>query len=277
MPILLRDRSPLSEQRSDTRHFSSNPNTKLEVKAENVIQSVLDDSSRFYAQAQKAEFLPSGDLVRPDVVVRDGRSGRAVYVVDAKNYGDTLPKGEVDKLLRDMRAVNAPGGGLYVAARTHVPDGLQVYASENGVNLVRDGPHAKREMKAAMGLSETSHDKGRHERASGGRPVKTDGTPDMRYAANKGTKTTSSRAFGGGPLKADGTPDMRYAANKIAVASARSSGGGPLKVDGTPDMRYAANKGRGASASKPSSRGGGSGPLKKDGTPDLRYKANRYE
>jgi hypothetical protein len=40
-----------------------------------------------------------------------------------------------------------------------------------------------------------------------------------------------------GPLKKDGTPDMRYKANKAKP--------GPLKKDGTPDMRYKANKKKG--------------------------------
>ena len=40
-------------------------------------------------------------------------------------------------------------------------------------------------------------------------------------------------------LKADGTPDMRYKANKDAAKPAPA---GPLKKDGTPDMRYKANK-----------------------------------
>jgi hypothetical protein len=39
--------------------------------------------------------------------------------------------------------------------------------------------------------------------------MKKNGTPDMRYKANKGLKTTSA-----GPLKKDSTPDMRYKANK---------------------------------------------------------------
>ena len=39
------------------------------------------------------------------------------------------------------------------------------------------------------------------------------------------------------PTKKDGTPDMRYKANKDAAKAA-----GPLKKDGTPDMRYKANK-----------------------------------
>lgn len=42
-----------------------------------------------------------------------------------------------------------------------------------------------------------------------------------------------------GPLKKDGTPDMRYKANKDA---AKAKPAGPLKKDGTPDMRYKANK-----------------------------------
>jgi hypothetical protein len=37
-------------------------------------------------------------------------------------------------------------------------------------------------------------------------------------------------------MKADGTPDMRYKANKPVVAP------GPKKADGTPDMRYKKNK-----------------------------------
>lgn len=40
------------------------------------------------------------------------------------------------------------------------------------------------------------------------------------------------------PTKKDGTPDMRYKANKEA-AKAKP---GPVKKDGTPDMRYKANK-----------------------------------
>ena len=39
-------------------------------------------------------------------------------------------------------------------------------------------------------------------------------------------------------LKADGTPDMRYKANKAAKANPA----GPKKKDGTADMRYKANK-----------------------------------
>ena len=39
-------------------------------------------------------------------------------------------------------------------------------------------------------------------------PVKSDGTPDMRYKVNKERKKQQ------GPLKKDGTPDKRYKANR---------------------------------------------------------------
>lgn len=41
--------------------------------------------------------------------------------------------------------------------------------------------------------------------------MKADGTPDMRYKANKTTKMAT------GPTKADGTPDMRYKTNKTTT------------------------------------------------------------
>lgn len=40
--------------------------------------------------------------------------------------------------------------------------------------------------------------------------LKADGTPDMRYAENKTTKTTVVK----GPVKKDGTADMRYKVNQ---------------------------------------------------------------
>jgi|APLak6261672214_1056088.scaffolds.fasta_scaffold08091_1 uncharacterized protein involved in copper resistance len=42
------------------------------------------------------------------------------------------------------------------------------------------------------------------------------------------------------PVKKDGTPDMRFKANKEAAKAATPAG--PLKKDGTPDMRHKANK-----------------------------------
>ena len=53
---------------------------------------------------------------------------------------------------------------------------------------------------------------------------------------------TSSFVFA--QLKKDGTPDMRYKANKELYGSSysRSTNQYPTKSDGTPDMRYKANK-----------------------------------
>ena len=100
-----------------------------------------------------------------------------------------------------------------------------------------------------------------------------------------------------GPLKSDGTPDMRSAANRSSNVSPYSYGGstyisGSSSTDGTPggtpDIRYAANK---SGYDDPSSSGYWSAgsfystrllasraspcPLKSDGTPDVRYVANR--
>ncbi len=62
------------------------------------------------------------------------------------------------------------------------------------------------------------------------------------------TKTTAPAAkTATGPKKTDGTPDMRYAENKGKVAATA----GPKKADGTPDMRYAENKGKAAAPAKP--------------------------
>lgn len=97
-------------------------------------------------------------------------------------------------------------------------------------------------------------------------------------------------------LKKDGTPDMRYKANRdrAAQSSGSSSSGSSstttpprLKKDGTPDMRYKENRDRAGSNSPtrttppttrttpPARTPPAPGPLKKDGTPDMRYKENR--
>ncbi|MBX3040399.1 MAG: hypothetical protein KF789_06790 [Bdellovibrionaceae bacterium] len=99
-------------------------------------------------------------------------------------------------------------------------------------------------------------------------------------------------------LKKDGTPDMRYKANRDKASQSSNSGSssrretppprrdtspspGPLKKDGTPDMRYKENRDRygsnpPATTTKPPVRSNPEpGPLKKDGTPDMRYKENR--
>lgn len=72
--------------------------------------------------------------------------------------------------------------------------------------------------------------------------AKTPATPSKAPAAVKATT---------GPKKADGTPDMRYAENKGKAAAST----GPKKADGTPDMRYAENKGKTASPAKPKKKG----------------------
>ena len=80
------------------------------------------------------------------------------------------------------------------------------------------------------------------------------------------SSSSSGSSYGGstscGPVKRDGTPDMRYAANRSVYggpssygsssysarssSSGRSYGGssscGPLKSNGTPDMRFASNR-----------------------------------
>lgn len=52
-------------------------------------------------------------------------------------------------------------------------------------------------------------------------PTKADGTPDRRYAANRGSSSSAAR----GPTKADGTPDMRFAANRGSGGGGRRGGG----------------------------------------------------
>ena len=51
-------------------------------------------------------------------------------------------------------------------------------------------------------------------------------------------KHTEVKIKSKGNMKADGTPDMRYKANKMAAPAVS----GPKKKDGTADMRYKANK-----------------------------------
>jgi hypothetical protein len=59
-------------------------------------------------------------------------------------------------------------------------------------------------------------------------------------AAPAKAKTEKTAKPAAGPTKKDGTPDMRYKANKDGGAKAAPAG--PMKKDGTPDMRYKANK-----------------------------------
>ena len=56
-------------------------------------------------------------------------------------------------------------------------------------------------------------------------------------AQTKKAEPAKTAKAAAGPAKSDGTPDMRYKANKEATKQA-----GPTKKDGTPDMRYKDNK-----------------------------------
>lgn len=64
-------------------------------------------------------------------------------------------------------------------------------------------------------------------------------TKDARTKPATTTTPAKTATTAAGPTKKDGTPDMRYKANKDAAAAKPA---GPLKKDGTPDMRYKANK-----------------------------------
>ncbi|MBS1606656.1 MAG: hypothetical protein JST42_28630 [Bacteroidetes bacterium] len=57
-------------------------------------------------------------------------------------------------------------------------------------------------------------------------------------AAPAKTKTEKTAKPAAGPTKKDGTPDMRYKANKDAAKTPAQH----TKKDGTPDMRYKENK-----------------------------------
>jgi hypothetical protein len=114
---------------------------------------------------------------------------------------------------------------------------------------------------------------------SAGRPVHSDGK-FMSYAEarRRGWGFSSNPT---GPTKKDGTPDMRYAANRAAASTSWSS---------APSYSsYCSPSGGGGGFSPWSMGGGGSysgsacysvssnptGPMKLDGTPDMRYSANR--
>jgi hypothetical protein len=65
-------------------------------------------------------------------------------------------------------------------------------------------------------------------------------TTAKKPKATKAATTTSSASTtpAAGPKKADGTPDMRYKANKDAAKTPPQH----LKKDGTPDKRFKENK-----------------------------------
>ena len=92
-------------------------------------------------------------------------------------------------------------------------------------------------------------------------PLKSDGTPDMRFAISKAVV----------PIKSDGTPDMRYAINKPS-SKEYVYPVGPTKNDGTLDMRFKENK---ELVENYSSKKALNLPMKKDGTLDMRFKVNQ--
>ncbi|KAJ3135355.1 hypothetical protein HDU90_004079 [Geranomyces variabilis] len=249
----------LREARSKGRAKSKNPNTRLEVRAEDLIDKILTSCSgschrrhcnhqQHHAEAQRAVIVAAtgsrnNNPIRPDIVIRDARTGRAVAVIDAKNYigGAPLPLCQVEKLVRDMRAVGAPLGGLFVAKSTRIGPKTSEYAALNNVKIVTDGKNALRDMEEAIqvyGCDKSSLSSKIKEmlrsaldkvsmKASASRPapppsplrLMKDGTPDLRFSANRTALVSKSPANARGPLKKDGTPDMRYKANTTTTRS----------------------------------------------------------
>lgn len=61
-------------------------------------------------------------------------------------------------------------------------------------------------------------------------------TANKTKATTTATKSAATTTAAAGPKKADGTPDMRYKANKNAAKTPQH-----LKKDGTPDKRFKEN------------------------------------
>ena len=79
-------------------------------------------------------------------------------------------------------------------------------------------------------------------------PLKSDGTPDMRYAVNKATyssqmsRRSSGYSSGSSYYSSAGYSSPVSPSNQSFASSSLSFGCGPLKSDGTPDMRFKANR-----------------------------------
>ncbi|XP_078342924.1 uncharacterized protein LOC144628655 [Oculina patagonica] len=85
------------------------------------------------------------------------------------------------------------------------------------------------------------------------------------YSSRSSSSGSVSGSSSCGPLKRDGTPDMRYAAN-------RSSYGSPVSSGYSSGVASYSSR---SSSSGGAFRSSSCGPLKSNGTPDMRFKANR--
>jgi len=95
--------------------------------------------------------------------------------------------------------------------------GFSTSFAQTATTTVKQAPKkattaVKTETKKATTTVKTEAKQVEKKAASTGAKLKADGTPDMRYKENKGTKVVAP-----GPKKKDGTADMRYKANKEAV------------------------------------------------------------
>ncbi|KAI8821013.1 uncharacterized protein EV422DRAFT_506235 [Fimicolochytrium jonesii] len=233
VPYNLRNRESLRAQRSSARTHSTNPHTQFEIKVENLVESALQPT--LHAEAQKT--VPVRQHVRPDIVVRENRTGKAKLVIDAKNYAGTIPVAEVEKLAGDMRVVGAARGVLYVAEGAGVSVRTEEVARRAGIAIVRDGREGRRMLAGMVVEAGGGRDGSGVAIFAGGHD-----SPDLRVAAGRDVESRGRTAAG--PLKKDGTPDMRYAVNKAAYGGTKSSNAvaGRLTTEDPLDSRYAANR-----------------------------------
>jgi len=100
---------------------------------------------------------------------------------------------------------------------------------------------------SAAGFAQTTQkvaepvQKKEHKMVQPAKTVTTKNQANMTSATAPGVtqKKQTAPVTAAGPAKKDGTPDMRYKANKTAVAATPPK---HLKKDGTPDKRYMENK-----------------------------------
>ncbi|KAJ3147700.1 hypothetical protein HDU86_007875 [Geranomyces michiganensis] len=281
----------LRESRSEGRAASKNANTRLEVRAEDLVDKILrrscapSDRQRHCAEAQRPVFVQAicgggaSNPIRPDIVVRDARTGRAVAVVDAKNYvgAAPLPLCQIEKLVRDMQAVGAPIGMLFVAKQTKIGPRTMEYATMNNVRIVRDGKHALRDMEDAIQIYRLEKGENKkfvivlkkllspniafNEQPSG---IASKIKSVLRLALDKLSLQANSSCAAAPPAKKTVQPlpprpppsakvkSYQLCSNDYSISVKLKRGGsnqtgaapalGPLKKDGTPDMRFKANR-----------------------------------